>query len=391
MKKTLFFSLILGLACESSFGFKFPEQAIKAYDCENVCEKLSKEQIQDSWKISDHDFEHRHQPVLKSYSYKKNIRSQDLINGVEIPTFGPGAVIRVYSSKHQPLPSLKLKTPQGKSLSLLEAASQHSVDPNGQLRNLGGEHQRLLQINPELGQGVFVLKSDIASKQNPSDDQYVISVYDKYSNAYLTVETDKDNYQYGDKLVATITANNGFFSSIDEASATLVQPDGETVELNLEKLHSHQFRAEMNVNFDKNPRGANWYIEASVSGLNDNTLYTRVGHSAFNYAIPSARLLNIKKRDKNNYQLSMESAISARFSLNAVLFYKDDKGKPHPFRMIQVSDWFNGEGTINVELNEQQLDGHAIDSVAIGYFHLIDYAQLRTVYHYDSILDLKSL
>lgn len=391
MKKTVFSSLILSLACSQVSAFNFPEQKIRAYHCEEACEKLEKERIQDSWKISDHDLEHRHQPILKSYSYKKTVRFQDLQQGVEIPTFGPGAVIRIYSSKQQPLPSLHLLTPKGKELSLLEAASQHSVDPNGTLRSLGSEHQRLLQINPDIGQGMFLLKSKAPAKKEQNEDRYVISVYDKYSNLYVTVETDKDNYQYGDKLVATITANSGFFSDIEEASATIIYPDGEKSELNLEKRHSHQFIAETTVKYDKNPRGANWYIEASVSGLNDNSLYTRVGHSAFNYAIPSAKLLELKKLGSEHYQLRMESAIAARFALNAVLFYKDAQGNPHPFRMIQISDWMNGEDKINFEITAEQLDGHAPDKVAIGYFHLIDYAQLRTVYHYDSLIELNTL
>lgn len=62
------------------------------------------------------------------------------------------------------------------------------------------KYQILLQLNRELGSGVFALAS--VGGDATQADYYLVSVLDKFSSVHLDLQTDRIHYQYGDSLRA---------------------------------------------------------------------------------------------------------------------------------------------------------------------------------------------
>lgn len=388
------FSYFLGLSflyLTQAQAQKLPDQEISSYECGKACEGLSHEPMHFEWNVDDHALIHQPGEVQKSYAYKKRVTLEELHKGVTINTLAPKAVIRISPLSGNTIPELRLET-ASQLLSLQEASSLYSRDEAFADPGYEQSQQTVLQLKPELGAGAFKLITD--EKRLNNDSAYIISVYDKHSNAYLTVETNKEEYKLNDVIIATITLHDTLDYPVEEVSASIVAPDGKSIPLRLTKIKSNQYEGKTRLYSRKNDFGANWYVEASMSAWHGDQLVTRQGHVAFPYSVPSAKLIDIEKvpGESLRFKAQLSIANDSRYALQAVLYFKDNQGKFHPLSTSQTANWFTaGTHSLEFTLDKNIVNRYDEQSLYLGYFHLIDYGQLKTVYHYDEPIKLSDL
>lgn len=382
-------ALLSAFCLSQVHAFTLPRQPTKSYECD-VCNQLSREVLHDKWEITNEPLNHEISNAQKSYGYKERISLEQLRAGVVISTLAPGAVIRITPLQNKTAPKLVIKTPSNQLMSLKDASSLYSQDEEFGNPLVAAKHQTMLQIKPELGAGKFVIKSTDSSSKDAK--AYIINVYDKYSATYLQVETDSVHYQFGDKLTATITLSDYVNHDIDEVSARLIGPSGQSVALEINKIQRNQFAASAVMTSELNDHGENWYIEADVLSESGNEIIKRAGHAAFSYSVPSASMINVKKISSKplTFVATLDVATASRYALQSVLYRRNGKGEAVPIETSQRAQWLEpGKQVIQFTFdNSNQL---ADDSLYLGYLRLIDYGQLKTVYQYNQATKLTQL
>jgi hypothetical protein len=251
------------------------------------------------------------------------------------------------------------------------------------------ENETIAQIKPELGKGSFILKS---TSQEPNNNSYIISVLDKFSLTHLDVNTNSLFYHYGDILRVNINMNdedNDY--DVDDVEAALVNPSGHFVLMDVKEIKPNQFEATHLLSSELSDNGEHWYVKVDVESQGYEGTVKRNGQAAFSYSIPSATLFEIKRQSAKplTFSAKMKVATASRYSLQGVLFKKNSKTF-NAIETAQTGIWLE-PGVHSVEFtfdNSQQL---AEDQLYLGYLRLIDYGQLKMVYHYDKPIQLSQL
>lgn len=382
--------LISALSMTQTFALSLPTQTTKSYDC-SVCNALSKEELQDAWKISNKLLDQTPSNWQKSYGFREKISLSQLQQGVAITTLAPGAIIRIDSIQGTPIPSLNIITPNQRVIPLKEASTLYSQDETmGDLR-FALKHQTLLQLKPELGSGLFIIKSNHIQKNK--SDAFLVHVYDKFSSSYLGIKTNAIHYQSGETLEATIYLDDTLsHCSTDDIKATLVSPRGEMREISLKKTDQNEFTGTLQLTSENNDQGENWYVEVEVNTKIGETSIKRNGHTAFSYAIPSASLthINLLSIKPLTLQASVSVATSSRYALQAVLYHKNDLGEIKAIETSQKAQWLDA-GEQLMQFTFDNSDQFEEDSLYLGYLRLTDYGQLKPVYQFNQPVKLSHL
>lgn len=388
---------VLAVSATHAFAFNLPEQAVKSYECSERCSQLSHEALQADWTISNtFTLDEARSNRQTSYGYTKRVTSAQLNAGVKITTTAPGAVIRISPlQKNQAVPTLHITTPKKQVLGLKEASSLYSQ--NGALDESidTSTHQTITQINPQLGAGEFTLQSTAILKLQGAKAQtnaaYMVHVLDKYSADYMQIETNATHYHHGDTVITTLSFGEVPHEASD-ISAFIVGPQGQKIPLEFTKEGSNTFTARTVLTSEVNDKGENWHVEADVICGAGHSLFRRSGHTAFSYSIPSARLVRIQKSAVKplTFVASIEVATASRYVLQSVLFEKNGAGAPLPLKMVQKAQWLE-PGIQQVEFSIEGIKQVSEDNLYLGYFHVIDYGQIKTVYQFDELLKLSQL
>lgn len=380
MKITPLLFLFL-ITFSQAYGYDLPTQATKPYNCEE-CDLLSHELLQDTWAI---DSESLFSPVTnaqQSVRYKQTVTMKQLRQGVTIYTQSAKAVIRIDPGENTAVPELEIIGPNYTILPLVQASTTQVQ--NGSLGESSHalRHQTIWQLKPELQHGAFTIYSK--DKKVKETALFTIHVYDKFSTTVLEVETDKLHYQLGDTVTATISLkNNDTTYPIQGIDVSLVNPEGKFKALDLVEIDQNRVQAQFIMDSTSNDYGRVWYIEADVYSNYGPSTVKRNGHTAFSYSIPSASLLTVTKVSLTPLvvESKVEVATASRYSIQAALFLKSERGGFIPLEISHTSQWLEpGIHTMHFGFdNVHHLDE---DRLYLGYLRLIDYGQLTPVYQY---------
>lgn len=378
---------------EQANAYLLPQHPIKSYDCE-ICDTLSHESLQDNWKIEPIILNKAGSNIQKSNSYVKRVTAKQLARGIILPLQAPGAVLRITSLQNKtPLPSLQLRSGSSQFMNLKEASSLYSKDDAIDDSLRVDSSQTMLQIRPELGIGNFILKSEKMRFEDRANE-YLINVFEKYSLIYLQIEPSALQYQYGDEFNATITLTDNLITySTEDIKANLIGPKNQTIPLKIKELKRNQFLTNAFLYSEKNTHGENWYIEVEVqSDQEDGSHVYRTGQAAFSYSIPSASLISIEKISSTPLTLAatVDVATASRYALQSVLYKKNNQGVNVPIETVQSGQWLTSGKQI-IKFTFDNSTHLAEDQLSVGYLHLTDYGQLKTIYQYDLPIKLSQL
>lgn len=381
------------LAALQAQAMTFPQQALKPYDCQR-CESLPRETLSTSWPTNNNPLGHKTKHQQKSRKYKIKTTFGQLKKGVVINTQAPGAIIRItpLNRKLPAKPDFRIKNSKGVDLTLIEASALFSKEEALQNTIFNGRDLILLQLKPELGAGEFVLSSSTPSLKD--DEGYLIHVFDKDAKTYLHVKTDKAHYQYGDELVVTISfQDDEQHYRIDAIDASLVNANGDTIPLNLEKIENEDYEGHATLLCDKDSQGGNWYVEVKTTATLNAQTVKRQGHSAFSYIIPSAAIREIKKAGTTplTFSARVEAATDSRYALQVVLYGSDKAGKIHPMQTAQTAAWLTA-GMHDLDFSfDSELKSNYKAPYYLGYVHLTDLGQLKQVFEFNTPIALTKL
>lgn len=380
--------LALSLMCiySSAQAIPLPVQTIKGYEC-GRCSNLSHELLKANWALANKPLQSALTNKQQSYGFKQQVSSQELQKGIPLTLLGPGAIIRVSPINGTLAPSLLLQTPNNTKMTLQEASLVFS-EKETLASSFSPEKDTIAQLKPELGQGRFILKSQGQTQNNLS---YMVSVLDKNSLTHLDVATDALFYHYGDKLKVNIDLNHEYTSyDSDDIDAFLVAPTGETVRMDVKETAANHFVATHTLRSEQSDNGENWYVKVAAEKKAEEDNIRRSGQAAFSYSIPSASLVEIKKNAGSlSFSAKVKVATASRYSLQAVLFKKSND-KFYAQETTQTSTWLES-GSHSIEFTFDNSAQLAEDQLYLGYLRLIDYGQLKMVYHYDKPMQLSQL
>lgn len=391
MKSTILLCFAL-LLTEQSMAFTLPNQpAIKAYECAN-CANLSHESLSLSWVLADKLLSPESLRTQSSHKYQLKASMQELQEGVTINTTAPGAVIRISPANPDKKikPDFQIKTFKGSNQSLLQASSLFSKDEA--LKGSAFEDNTLAisKLKPELGSGQFIL----STQSTDEDSQYLINVYDANSSTQLTIETDKPRYFYGDELKATLKlTDKNFDYLITSIETVLIDPEGNKIPVEPKALSINTYELSYPLLSEKNANGANWHIQATVSGRAGQRVVDRKVQISFSLSLPSAAIREIEKNSSNSFDFSalIEAATDSRYALQSVLFGTDEQGKIHPMQIVQTSNWLSsGINKVNFSFDSKQKSGYKAPFY-IGYTRLTDFGQQKPVFVYDALIKVSNL
>ncbi|KTD18901.1 hypothetical protein Ljor_0124 [Legionella jordanis] len=372
-----------------SQAMTLPSEPVIPYDCK-ICEELSHEQLSHSWAIEAKSLKKNESNRQISRKYQKTASLKDLENGVTITTQGPSAVIRISTTaKHNKSPQFFILNSKGEQFSLSEASTLFAKE-NALSRTAFADELLAFELKPELGAGKFVLKASKGQLQ--LDSAYQIHVYDRNASTYLTVETNKTRYHYGEQLSVLIRLiDEDLNYPIDDISAYLLSPYGEPISLNLEQIENNLYLAKFDLLSDKDSHGENWYVDVQTTTIVNNTEIIRHGHTAFSYVIPSSAIREIKAKNTYEFSAKLEVATGSRYALEAVLFGRDANGAYQPFAAVQSASWF-AAGVHNFDFSfDSNLKSDYKPPYFIGYLRLIDFGQLKPVYEYSEPIAITAL
>ena len=345
--KKLIITLFTLTQASNLLAYTLPSHPLMSYECDN-CATLSHETLNYYWTVKDQQYAHIDNNARKSYGYHLQVSAGELSEGVVINTLAPRAILSIRPLGKYPLPSLLF----GKAATPLQPLQQMS-EVSGMLPE-SQDQLMVYQLHTKAGKGQFVLKA--ADQNHSTKDKFLIHVYDKYANTYMTVATDKIRYQANDWVKTTVT-----LADIDDnypttsVKGSLINPQGEMIPIELSKSKKQTWEGRMQLTSETNSQGKNWVVQAQISGWTGDQKVTRTGHTAFSYELPSATFVDIQRdtADDNAITVHVKNATASRYGLQAVLFNKDAQGQYHPLYISQTSSWLE-PGTHAMILNFPQ-------------------------------------
>lgn len=384
-----------------------PTTTLQAYDCP-TCESLSHESLITQWPLQVRSLDKTaplHEQSSKQYSIKTT--AKELAQGVVLSTFAPGAVIRIDTMRSpQNVTKIQnrtatgaasvqfyIKTKQSGLIKLIDAAENHATTKSLASTEFTENAQLIVQLKPTLGFGQFILSADqpIGVAANTP---YLIQVFDKNAEAYLTIKTNRSSYYHGDNLTTTIhLADPHRTYPAETIKANLVNPQGRRTPLTLTPSSDHHYTAVIPLTNPSNSLGRNWSIETEASTTVNNKTLIRHAHTAFSYAINSASIQEVKSNadSPSTITATIEVATSSRYALQAVLLTLDEHGKKIPLEMAQTAAWLTpGTHDMILSFSPDLITNHS-GPLYLSTLELIDYGQIKPVFKYNKLIPISEL
>lgn len=394
MRRILPYSLLLALVFQIH-AFQLPDQVLHHYQCKR-CAKLSRSMLSTSWLIEDKNMVPAEFKPVKSKRYYRKITGKDLKQGVDLGLVGDGAVIRVTPIKPQKLDStwqqqFVIKTDQEKK-PLMDMV-QSLTDEHEFKQQFSVGPAMILQLKP----GLFQHHPNLVYNDASLDDnsQWQLSVYDRYSDLYLSVALDKSSYQIGDEIKAVIEVADDFsFPDINWVEARIMGPTGEGMAVPLQEDGSFRYYGSSLLQMKEVTQGENWYFMVMADMVIDGTHTLRAVSAAFSYAVPSAKVRSIYQPSSLQplaLKARVEAIQASRFQLQAVVYATGDDGEIHSVALAQTSAWLKpGITELPLEV-DTPLPSNMHSPYYLGQIELVDDAQLKPVHRYNEKIPFTEL
>ena len=391
--KPVYLFLAASLSTQAQ-AMTLPDSPVHPYECQ-ACESLSHDPLSSSWRIQGDSVAQTIKPqVRESRKYRIVTTLAQLRRGIALPTRAAGAVISISplsNTEAQSRPDFRIQKNQSQ-YSIKETASDLALQQALADSEFTSQNLALFQLKPELGAGRFLLTAQ--QPDGKPDDRYVVQVLDQGSDTYLQVTTDKSHYQYGEELTITFRLHDSAYGyPIDEITATLVGPEGDTQPLTLKRERWDTYVAHTQIKNEKNPAGKNWYIEADVSTMLADSEVVRHVHSAISYSIPSAAIteINTQKNSSQHFTATINVATASRYSLQAVFLATNKHGKREAVETVHSAAWLNpGKSQISFSLSPEIANSYK-PPYYLASITLVDYGQIKPVYEYNMPTDISKI
>jgi hypothetical protein len=268
--------------------------------------------------------------VAESREWTMTLSGGQLRAGLALPTTTSGALVELRRAplgqlEGPPLGAspLRLRTPDGDTLeageaswTLLSGDDLAIVHPS-----LGGD-AIAFRLDPDLGSGTFAIALDEA----PADAVYGVRVQERDSPFILRLQTDRETYLHGDIVHVHASLISGQTPvTTDRLAAFVRAPDGSAWPLELVAVGPGRYEAQHEMKSLTPTPGGLWTVQASVGiDLEAGVPVRRTAHTAFGYAVPTARLsgvvdIDVDARGGIVAELPVEIAAEGRYAIAGTL------------------------------------------------------------------------
>lgn len=305
--------------------------------------------------------------VARSKEYFLDLEAAELRRGVRLPTHGEGALVRLNpapGSEHSaPIDPLKVSITNADKRTFAQGTGFDQMATADQLKAAGSpfvEGTTAFRLNPAVGAGIHRLQVD----ELAAGGRYVLHVFDRNSPVELVLNTNRSAYLSGQRLAVKARLNGGIAAQQVEGFVT--SPAGRAWPLNFEATGKGMFRATLVLDGLEAPTPGLWEAHVKASSGEGKSQILRQGRTAFDVAVPSARLsgeVELVQGDEGlSVRLGVESIAGSRYEVRGVLFGTADDGQMLPAAVAHSADFLKpGNGSLVLSF-----DTSAIQSAGLG-------------------------
>jgi hypothetical protein len=325
--------------------------------------------------------------VAQSREYFLDLTADELGAGVDFATLAPGALLRLNpapgsAAKAAPLDPLRISVTTAEKATFAGGTGFDQLASSDQLKAAGApfvEGTVAFRLSPEVGAGALKLTvSDLEGT-----DRYVLHVFDRGSDAALALNTDRASYLHGGTLVAEARLAG---ARVIEGFVT--SPAGRAWPVSFEALGDGLFRASLELDALEAPVPGLWQVHASAEAVLDGVTFQRNARTAFDVAVPSARLngeVSLAKGAQMGVRLGVEAAAAGRYEVRGVLYGTARDGSQLPVAVAHSAAWLEaGNGELLLTFDRQALvDSGLRAPFAVRDLRLLDQGNLALLQHQD--------
>ncbi|MCC5791800.1 MAG: DUF4785 family protein [Legionellaceae bacterium] len=393
MRRLVILLLLCGHAVVAR-ALVLPEQAIRAYTCQ-TCPQLSHSSLSTHWPLPRQAWFSQQVRSQESRSWQQGLSGRDLVAGFPLHTLAERAVIRLTPLQGKPRSNwqqaLSIVSAQGKKWSVPEAGQSTDASALPLAPELA-QNSLLLELAPELAHGSFRLQ--LAGGETEPDARWQLSVYDRFSDLYLHVETDKAEYQYGDLLTATIYMHDASRRYPLELLEAFVEiPGGRRQALVLEAVKPSVYQGTFRLQEYRLMQGENWNLQVRAHQQREDSIVIRTANTLFSYTVPSAKVKSLHRDSRNLWDIdvAVETAMPSRYAVQAILYGYDAHGQLQAAQLAQSAQWLEkGEGRMTLHFGEEAM-AELKAPYHIGAIKLSDLTQLKPVYYHSPLIPVDEL
>jgi len=295
--------------------------------------------------------------VARSREYFLDLTATELRRGVNLPTHGAGALVRLNPALGRPpegsataaaIDPLQISITTADKRTFTQGTGFDQMATADQLKAAGSpfvEGTTAFRLNPEVGAGIHRMRVEGLA----DGGRYVLHVFDRNSPVELVLSTSRSAYLSGQSLAIKAHLAGGI--PAQEVQGFVTSPAGRAWPLTFEPVGKGFFHATLVLDGLEVPTPGLWQAHVSAASGDGKAQILRQGRTAFDVAVPSARLDGeaalVSSDDGLAVRLGVESAASGRYEVRGVLFASAGDGQMLPAAVAHSADFLQaGSGSL---------------------------------------------
>lgn len=291
--------------------------------------------------------------MTKSRDFWMEVSGADFNEGISLKVADQGALVRISpmsaSAKVPALTDLVMVNDAGTAFSGNRGLSM-LLDPEQVPANQKmtfSEGTAIFRLNENVGNGEVLLFSDNLAYAD--DARYIVHVRERNSAVELHTELDRSSYLAGQEIAINTAMMNGKKAmDLTDVEGEIVSPEGKRFPLN---FAAGVAKARINPAHVTGMQNGLWEVQLRANAMNDGAPVARNLRTAFEVALPTARLAGdvVTARDNGEIvaDLGVDVGIEGRYEVRGLLYGTNAEGEMVPMAISHSANWLQaGAGNI---------------------------------------------
>ena len=324
--------------------------------------------------------------VAQSLEYFLDLTADELAAGVDFSTLAPGALLRLNPAPGQDkavtLDPLSISVTTADKATFADGTGFDQLANSDQLKAAGApfmEGTIAFRLSPEVGAGHLKL----AVSGLEGSDRYVLHVFDKGSDLALALNTDRSAYLHGGTLMAEAR-----LAGARVVEGFVTSPAGRAWPVSFEAAADGLFRASLQLDALEAPTPGLWQVHVSAVGDAGGIDFQRNARTAFDVAVPSARLNGEVSLVRGvvsglGVRLGVEAAAAGRYEVRGVLYGTARDGSQQPVAVAHSAATLDaGHGELALSFDRKALADSGLRApFAVRDLRLLDQGNMALLQH----------
>ena len=306
--------------------------------------------------------------VSRSREYFLDLDAASLGRGVNLPTQGEGALVRLNpapgSEISAPIDPLAVTITTADKRAFTRGTGFDQMATADQLKAAGSpfvEGTTAFRLRPELGAGIHRLQVEGLA----DGDRYVLHVFDRNSPVELVIRASRSSYLHGQSL--TLKARFAGGVQAEEMEGFVTSPAGRAWPLTFESAGKGMFFATLQLDGLEVPTPGLWEAHVRAVSGEGKARTLRQGRTAFDVAMPSARLNGevalLSEAQGLGVRLGVESIAGSRYEVRGVLYGTAADGQLRPAAVAHSAKYLSaGSGSLVLSFDTSAVEAAGLQA-----------------------------